>query len=299
VNGAIEADNLTLTGRGITVGTGTLPADQATPLINATNTDAASINLFSQTAGVTVNGVMNASSIRLTSSQSINTGNINTAAATPGDVLFFAFSSATPITTGSLDGTSIAMTSGCFFCSPANIVVNGAIGAGATKPTNISMFANSGSSVVIAGSITMDPAAPGSLFIGAGTTLTGVALAPLGVVTAGDGSSITLNAATPRSRRRSCSLASMPARPGRCRSLRGGNRAGDERSGRWNPRGHGEPERQQHRFCDRRHAEYADVCAKPPTDDLLGGSINVDRTGASGAPLLKNLNVTPPAMRLR
>lgn len=193
--GAIEADGVTFTARGnVTVGAGSLPNDQAVAVINAVNTDAASINLTSQTGTVTVNGALNAAAVTLTAPTAINTGNINPAAPAPASVSLIATSGGTAMSTGSLDGKSIATGSGCLFCAPGNVNVNGAIGAGATKPTLVSISTNSASSVVIAGNVTLDPAVPGDVFIGAGTTLSGTAGSPLGAVTAGDASSIDLRA---------------------------------------------------------------------------------------------------------
>jgi filamentous hemagglutinin family protein len=293
--GAVEADSLTLSARGnVTVGGGSLPTDQANPIINAVNTDAATINLSSQTSGVTVNGALNAAAVTLTSPTAINTGNINPAALAPTSISLVATSGGTAINTGSLDGKTIQTLSGCLFCAPGDININGAIGAGPTKPTLVSIFANNSNSVVIAGNVTLDPAVLGSVFLGAGTTLTAAAGGSLGAVTAGDGSSITLNAgnaaiATPFQFTQvdagATGSVTVNAPAGIIQTLAtssGGGITGatvnlSATSGGSTITGPAGP-------LTLRETSNLTLNA--------GGSLNVDRTGASGAPLLTNLDVT-------
>ncbi|TAK42540.1 MAG: filamentous hemagglutinin N-terminal domain-containing protein [Betaproteobacteria bacterium] len=292
--GAIEADNVALSARGnVTVGAGSLPTDQAIAIINAANTDAAAINLTSQTGTVTVNGALNAAAVTLTAPAAINTGNINPAAISPTGISLVATSGGTAMNTGSLDARSIATLSGCLFCAPGNINVNGAIGAGSTKPTLVRIGANSGSSVIIAGDVTLDPSVPGDVFLGAGTTLSGSGGNPLGAVTAGDASLFDLRAGngdtlTPfrftQIDAGATGSVSITAPAGILQTLAsasgGGIRAASVALSATSSGSAIEG--------------LSPLTLRETTDLILeaGGSVNIDRTGASGAPLLSGLDIT-------
>ncbi len=297
--GAIEADSVVLAARGdVTVGSGSLPADQAVAIINAANTDAATINLRSQTGTVTVNGALNAAAVTLTAPTAINAGNINPAAPSPVSISLIATSGGTAMSTGSLDAKSIATGSGCLFCAPGNISINGAIGSGATKPTLVSLFANGSSSVVIAGNVTLDPTVPGDVFIGAGTTLSGTAGATLGSITAGDASSIDLRAGngdilTPfrfaQIDAGATGSVSITAPAGIVQTLASGSDGGIR----------GATVNLSATSTGSTIDGPSGIAPSPltlrETSDLTigsGGSVNLDRTGASGAPLLSNLDIT-------
>ena len=297
--GAIEADSVVLAARGdVTVGSGSLPADQAVAIINAANTDAATINLRSQTGTVTVNGALNAAAVTLTAPTAINAGNINPTAPSPTSISLIATSGGTAMNTGSLDAKSIATGSGCLFCAPGNVNINGAIGAGATKPTLVSLFANGSSSVVIAGNVTLDPTVPGDVFIGAGTTLSGTAGATLGSITAGDASSIDLRAGngdilTPfrftQIDAGATGSVSITAPAGIVQTLASGSDGGIR----------GATVNLSATSTGSTIDGPSGIAPSPltlrETSDLTigsGGSVNLDRTGASGAPLLSNLDIT-------
>lgn len=219
VNGAIEADALTINARGnVVIGTGSLPADQSNLIINASNTDAASIGISTQSGTITVNGALNASSVSFTGRSSVATGDINPTAALRTSIDFNS-TSALSISTGSLDATSIRAQSICasFYCPPANITVNGAIG-GIVPGTAVSLDGNNGSAITIAGKVALNTAGNTNLFIQTPGTITladsvttgtdpnlrilagSMLIAPgngsgsLGAVIAGNGSSITLQA---------------------------------------------------------------------------------------------------------
>ncbi len=315
--GAIEADSVSLTARqSVAIGTVTAPA-----AINATNTDAASINLSSQTSTVTVNGALNASSVTLTAPTTITTGNINAAAPSPQSIAFRS-TSAVDINTGSLDAKSVVAQSACsfFYCPPGDIIVNGAIGAN-TNATTISLDGTNGTTLSIAGVVSLDPlantdlfmrssgaitlggaltAGTGSVFVSAGTTLTGAAGNPLGAVTAGDGSSVTLqafnsNTATPfrftQIDAGPTGAVTVNAPAGIIETLATGSGGGIRAA-------------TVSLSATSSGSKIEDQSAGPTTPAPLtlrdtssltlnsDGSININRTGASGAPLLSNLNIT-------
>ncbi|MGQ0523486.1 MAG: two-partner secretion domain-containing protein [Betaproteobacteria bacterium] len=217
VNGAIEADALTVNARGnVIIGTGSLPTDQANLIINASNTDAASIGLTSQSGTITVNGALNASSVTLTSPTAISTGNINPTAVSPASITFNS-TSAVDISTGSLDATTIRAQSACssFYCPPDDIIVNGAIG-GNVPGTTLFLDGWNGTTLSIAGAVTLNSSGTTSLFLQssgditlgstvstgtdsnfrilASSNLTGASGGALSAITAGNGSNITLQA---------------------------------------------------------------------------------------------------------
>ncbi|MBI4195447.1 MAG: filamentous hemagglutinin N-terminal domain-containing protein [Betaproteobacteria bacterium] len=320
INGPVEADSFTVSARGnVTIGTGSLPTDQANLIINASNTDAASIDLSTQAGTITVNGALNASSVTLTSPTAIAAGNINPTAASPTSITFRS-TSAVDISTGSLDAKSVVAQSACFFyCPPGDITINGAIG-GNTLATTVSLDGANGSVLSIAGPVSLDPAVATNLFmqssgaitlggaltsgtdqnfrIFAGTTLTGTGGDPLGVVTAGDGSSITLrasnsNIATPFQFTSIDAGASgsvtINAPAGIIQTLATGSGGGIKVA-----------------TVNLSATSTGSAIVGPggfaplpltlrETSDLTlnaGGSINVDRVGASGVPLLSNLDIT-------
>jgi filamentous hemagglutinin family protein len=316
--GVIEANAVSLSARGnVVVASGTTASD---PAINASKIDAASIALLSQTGTVTVNGALNASNVTITAPTAITTGNINAAAPSPTSITFNSTSSV-DITTGSLDAKSVVAQSACsfFYCPPGDIIVNGSIGAN-TKATTISLDGRAGSALTVTGAVSLDPAvstnlymeSSGAVMLGgpvtagtdpslrilAGTTLTGTALASLGAVTAGAGSSIELRAgnsdtATPFQFTNIDAGASgsvtITAPAGIIQTLAGGS-GGGVTAGTVSLSASATGSK----------IEGPSGFAPLPltlrdTFDLTlysGGSMNIDRTGASGAPLLSNLDIT-------
>lgn len=316
--GVIEANTVSLSARGnVVVASGTTASD---PAINASKIDAASIALSSQTGTVTVNGALNASDVTITAPTAITTGNINAAAPAPASITFNS-TSAVDINTGSLDAKNVVAQSACsfFYCPPRNITIGGAIGAN-TNATTISLDGRAGSALTVTGAVSLDPAvntnlymeSSGAVMLGgpvtagtdpslrilAGTTLTGTALASLGAVTAGAGSSIELRAgnsdtATPFQFTNIDAGASgsvtITAPAGIIQTLASGS-GGGVTAGTVSLSASATGSK----------IEGPSGFAPLPltlrdTFDLTlysGGSVNIDRTGASGAPLLSNLDIT-------
>ena len=183
--GAIEADSLSAnifneSGHSIAVG----------GPINAANTGAGSVSLNASWYGpVSVAGDINASSVTITGSGSITSGNINAAAPDPSDITLHSYSSGTTVATGALDAGSISVGAGWYY-HPASITVAGAIGSH-SPGTSANIRAGA---ITVQGPVTMDPVSAATVSLDSDSTVLLGAAGMGDAITGGDGTSIYMRA---------------------------------------------------------------------------------------------------------